>query len=64
MKLGLPSPPSAKDELIWTENVNKVFNPISHGNPVIELRTNASKKGWGMCLDGDTTQALWSVSEC
>jgi len=35
--------------------MDKVFNPISHGNPVIELRTNASKKGCGMCLDGDTT---------
>jgi len=55
---------SAKDELTWwIENVDKVFNPISRGNPVIELRTDASKKGWGVYLDGDTTQGLWSVSE-
>ena len=55
---------SAKDELTWwIENVDKAFNPISHGNPVIELRTDASKKGWGVYLDGDTTQGLWSVSE-
>ena len=55
---------SAKDELTWwIENVDKAFNPISHGNPTIELRTDASKKGWGAYLDGDTNQGLWSVSE-
>ncbi|XP_074632674.1 uncharacterized protein LOC141891567 [Acropora palmata] len=55
---------SAKDELTWwIENVDKAFNPISHGNPTIELTTDASKKGWGVYLDGDTTQGLWSVSE-
>ena len=55
---------SAKDELTWwIENVDKAFNPISHGNPTIELRTDASKKGWGVYFDGDTTQGLWSVSE-
>ena len=55
---------SAKDELSWwLENVGKAFNPISHGNPVLELRTDASKKGWGVYLDGDTTQGLWSISE-
>ena len=25
--------------------MNKAFNPISYGNPVIELRNNASKRG-------------------
>ena len=55
---------SAKDELSWwIENVDKAFNPISHKNPVLEIRTDASKKGWGVYLDGDTTQGLWSVSE-
>ena len=55
---------SAKDELTWwIENVDNAFNPISHGNPAIELRTDASKKGWGAYLEGDTTQCLWSVSE-
>ena len=55
---------SAKGELSWwIENVDKAFNPISHGNPVLELRTDASKKGWGVYLDGDTTQSLWSVPE-
>ena len=55
---------SKKDELSWwIGNVDKAFNPISHGNPVLELRTDASKKGWGVYLDGDTTQGLWSVSE-
>ena len=54
---------SAKDELTWwIENVDKALNPISHGNPTIEFRTDASKKG-GMYIDGDTTQGLWSVSE-
>ena len=42
---------SAKDELTWwIENVNKAFNPVSHGNPVIELRTDASKKGCACIL--------------
>ena len=55
---------SKKDELSWwIGNVDKAFNPISHGNPVLELRTDTSKKGWGVYLDGDTTQGLWSVSE-
>ena len=55
---------SAKGELSWSiENVDKAFNPISHGTPVLELRTDASKKGWGVYLDGDTTQGLWSVPE-
>lgn len=55
---------SAKGELSWwIENVDKAFNPISHRNPVLELRTDASKRGWGVYLDGDTTQGLWSVSE-
>ena len=41
---------SAKDELSWwLENVDKAFNPISHGYPVLELRINASKKG-GACI--------------
>ena len=62
VQLTLPS--SLKDELSWwIENMGKAFNPISHGNPTIELRTDASKKGWGAYLDGDTTQGLWSVSE-
>ena len=55
---------SAKGELSWwIENIDKAFNPISHGNPVLKLRTDASKKGWGVYLDGETTQGLWSVSE-
>ena len=36
----------AKDLAWCIENMDKVFKPISHGNPVIEIRTNASKKGW------------------
>ena len=51
--------PSAKDDLAWwIENVDTALNPISHGNPVIEIKTDASKKGWGAYLDGDTTQGL------
>ena len=39
--------PSAKEDLAWwIESIDKVFNPISHGNPVTEIRTDASKKGW------------------
>ena len=56
--------PSAKEDLAWwIENVDKDFNPISHGNPVTEIRTDASKKGWGAYLEGDTTQGLWSTRE-
>ena len=44
---------------MWT----RFFNPISHGNPIIEIRTDASKKGWGADPDGDTTQSLWSGTE-
>lgn len=56
--------PSAKDDLAWwIENVDTALNPISHGNPVIEIKTDASKKGWGAYLDGDTTQGLWSGTE-
>ena len=53
---------SAKDEPTWwIENVDKAFNPISHGNPTINLEP--MPKGWGAYLDGDTTQGLWSVLE-
>ena len=56
--------PSVKEDLAWwIENVDKAFNPISYGNPVIETRTDASKKGWGAYFDGDTTQGSWSGTE-
>ena len=56
--------PSVKEDLAWwNENVDKAFNPISHGNPVIETRTDASKKGWGAYFDGDITQGSWSGTE-
>ena len=56
--------PSVKEDLAWwIENVDKAFNPISHGNPVIETRTDASKKGWGAYFDGDITQGSWSGTE-
>jgi len=38
--------------------VDNAFNPISQANLVIELRTGASKKGWGVYLDGDTTEGM------
>ena len=39
---------SAKGELSWwIENVDKAFNLVSHGNPVLELRPDASKKWVG-----------------
>jgi len=48
-----------KEELTWwIGNVGKAFNPISHGISVIEIRTDASKRGWGAYLDGDTTQGM------
>ena len=56
--------PSVKEDLAWwIEIVDKAFNPISHGNPVIETRTDASKKGWGVYFDGDITQGSWSGTE-
>ena len=40
--------PSAKEGIAWWIGnvVDKAFNPISHGNPVIEITIGASKKGW------------------
>ena len=56
--------PCTQEELVWwIENVDKSFNVISHGKPVIEIRTDASKKGWRVYLNGDTTQGLWSGTE-
>ena len=56
--------PSAKEELAWwIKNVDQAFNPISHSNHAIEIRTDASKKGWGVYHGGDTTQGLWSDTE-
>lgn len=38
----------AKSDLTWwIENIDQASNPISHGNPDIEIQTDASKKGWG-----------------
>ena len=56
--------PCTQEELVWwIENVDKSFNVISHGKPVIEIRTDASKKGWRVYLNGDATQGLWSGTE-
>ena len=56
--------PSVKEDLSWwIEIVDKAFNPISRGNPVIETRHDASKEAWGSYFDGDTTQGSWSGTE-
>jgi len=47
----------------WIGNVDKALNLVSHRNPAIEIRTDASKKRWGAYLGGDTTQGLWSSAE-
>lgn len=56
--------PSAREELAWwIENVDMAFSPISHGNPVIEVRTDALKKGWGVYLTVTSPKAFGIVQK-
>ncbi|KXJ08195.1 hypothetical protein AC249_AIPGENE23498 [Exaiptasia diaphana] len=52
----------AKAELAWwVENGDQAFNPVSHGNPSIEIRTDASKRG-GMHTWMETPPRAYGLS--
>ena len=56
--------PKAHSELTWwINNVDQAFNPISHGNPEVEIKTDASKTGWGVHFGNNSSQGLWSTTE-
>ena len=56
--------PKALSELTWwINNVDKAFNPITHGNPEVEIKTDASKTGWGVHFGNNSSQGLWSITE-
>ena len=40
----------AKQDLVWWIEKVGMGKKISHGNPVIVLKTDASLTGWGQCL--------------
>ena len=56
--------PKALSELTWwMNNVDKAFNTISHENPEVEIKTDASKTGWGVHFGNNSSQGLWSITE-
>ena len=53
----------AKQDLVWwIENVG-MGKKISHGNPVIVLKTDASLTGWGAVLNDKDTGGRWTEPE-
>ena len=36
----------------WISNIHSVNREIDHGRPVVVLRTDASKTGWGVAMNG------------
>ena len=53
-----------RDDLEWLiNNIHHTHNPISHGNPSLMIRSDASKTGWGAACGGATTGGNWSNEE-
>ena len=47
----------------WINNIHHTHNPISHGNPSLMIRSDASETGWGAACGGATTGGNWSNEE-
>jgi hypothetical protein len=55
---------AAKEDLDWwIQNLAGSCKNISHGNPSVLLRTDASKKGWGAAWKGSSTGGRWTEEE-
>ena len=54
----------AKQEITWwITNMNSTFRHIRQQPPSVELKTDASDKGWGAFLDGKIAQSSWTMNE-
>lgn len=54
----------AKLDLIWwKDNVNTASNFVNRSSPEIEIRTDASKLGWGAVCGSLNAQGMWSCTE-
>ena len=54
----------ARDDMLWwANNVASSCKPISPGKPDVHLTTDASRLGWGVILNGQTTGGRWSAQE-
>nr|XP_058956687.1 uncharacterized protein LOC131783926 [Pocillopora verrucosa] len=47
----------------WIDSISEAYNPVNHGDPDINMTTDASLSGWGACLDGMTTGGRWNPDE-
>lgn len=55
---------AAKDDISWwASNIIDSFNVVSHGNPQIQLHSDASKTGWGGTCNGVPCGGPWTPSE-
>ena len=55
---------SSIDELKWwLTNIDHVVSPMSHGEPVMTITTDASGEGYGVECNGNQTGGTWSVHE-
>ena len=57
------SPKKLSELTWWINNVDKAFNPISHGNPEVEIKADASKTGWGVHFGNNASQGLCSITK-
>lgn len=56
--------PDIKDDLQWwIDNVQKFPAPVNRGLPVVTVKSDASKNGWGAECNGDTTGGMWTNVE-
>ena len=49
--------------LLWVNNVETVYNVVSHGEPALTMTTDASKTGWGCPLLEAPTGCQWTPKE-
>lgn len=57
-------PTYIRDDLVWwLTTVESAVNPIRHDDYVMEIFSDASKKGWGVACGGETANGHWSDIE-
>ena len=55
---------SAKHDVHWwVNNVETVYNVVSHGEPALTMTTDPSKTGWGCSLHEAPTGGEWTAEE-
>ena len=56
-------PGSVREDLWWTNNVDKFPSPVQRSKPNNVVKSDASKKWWGAKCLGTTTGGMWTANE-